>query len=128
MVMNMKKTNRIRIFFVLTALTVCVAYYSGYHYMLERNKEKESITAEENKKEDEKLSAVESANMTQPHRYLVMDDDGYLCVYMDNTDTLYMYTDIRTSELPEKLKEEIKTGKVFQNLEELYLFLESYSS
>lgn len=129
-VMNMKKTNRIRIFFLFTALAVCIGYYAGYQYMTNSNEETAPPVADANPGQEvnDTELAVESANMTKSYTYLVLDDEGYLSVYMNDTDTLYMYTDIKTSELPAALQVEVREGKSFEQLEELYRFLESYSS
>lgn len=129
-VMNMKKTNRIRIFFVFTAFAVCIGYYAGYQYMTQSEEEAVPPVADAypGQETDGQEPVVEISSMTKPYTYLVLDDEGYLSVYMNDTDTLYMYTDIKTSELPAELQEEVQTGKSFRQLEELYRFLESYSS
>lgn len=128
-VMNMKKTNRIRIFFLFTALAVCIGYYAGYQYMTQPKDEIPPVAeAYPGQEAEEVQPIIESASMTKPYKYLVLNDEGYLSVYMNDTDTLYMYTDIKTSELPAELQEEVQHGKPFGELEELYRFLESYSS
>ena len=51
-----------------------------------------------------------------------------LAVYLQDGQTLYEYTDISVQELPEELQEEIISGKRIETTEELYGFLENYSS
>ncbi|MBR4999103.1 MAG: hypothetical protein IKY10_04400 [Clostridia bacterium] len=47
---------------------------------------------------------------------------------MSDRETVYEYTDILVSELPYVLQNEIKNGKYIENMQELYGFLENYSS
>ncbi len=54
--------------------------------------------------------------------------DHFIVVYEEDRNTLYMNTDILLSLLPESLQTEIMEGKYVASEEELYLFLESYSS
>lgn len=50
-------------------------------------------------------------------------------VIVRNVDqTLYAYTEVKFNSLPEELKRKILNGYEIQNLEELYEFLEAYSS
>ena len=60
--------------------------------------------------------------------FVIREEDGYLNVYFGEEDALYMYTGIAYQGLPEELKKEISNGKTFDTLEDLYRFLESYSS
>lgn len=53
---------------------------------------------------------------------------GRLVVYYTDDDELYAYTEIKFDKLPEELKREILKGKYIESVEELYEFLESYSS
>lgn len=53
---------------------------------------------------------------------------GRVVVYHTKDDSLYAYTEIKFGNLPEELKREILAGKYITSAEELYRFLESYSS
>ena len=53
---------------------------------------------------------------------------GKVIVRQFYDDTLYAYTEIKFADLPENLKQEILSGKYIENIEELYEFLETYSS
>jgi len=59
--------------------------------------------------------------------YLMVEDD-YITVYRGDLKTVYLYTDIYMQHLPEELQQEILDKKYIANEEELYNFLESYSS
>ena len=54
--------------------------------------------------------------------------DHFIVVYEEDRSTLYMNTDILLERLPDSLQREIMEGKFVASEEELYLFLESYSS
>ena len=53
---------------------------------------------------------------------------NYVTVYTLPEDTLYEYTDVILDVLPEETKEKIRQGKYLRNEEELYNFLENYTS
>lgn len=53
---------------------------------------------------------------------------GRIVVYQTEDDSLYAYTEVKFNKLPEELQKEILSGKYIKTIEELYHFLESYSS
>lgn len=63
----------------------------------------------------------------QPCFYLVAENN-FITVYQENLQEVYMYTDIALDGLPDALQSEIIQRKLMRNEEELYCFLESYSS
>ncbi len=64
----------------------------------------------------------------EPECYLLTVENHYVVVYYKNLDTLYCYTDICIEQLPERIQKEIMQIKKIETEEELYGFLESYSS
>ncbi len=135
MVIIMNKTNRIRYFFLVTAICAVLSYYLGYQiideleYAGQDDGGKTQIAAtEEATKDSEESSEVEISNMDVPYEYVIVEEEGYLTVYMKDLKTVYMYTDISYGELSDDLQQEISKGKKFSTLEELYNFLENYSS
>ena len=60
--------------------------------------------------------------------YYLKNVNGYVVVFLSDKKTAYEYTDILCEELPESVREEIANGKYIENQEELYGFLENYSS
>ena len=54
--------------------------------------------------------------------------DHFIVVYEEDGQSLYMNTDILLERLPDSLQREIMVGKHVESEEELYQFLESYSS
>ena len=59
--------------------------------------------------------------------YLVAEDN-YVTVYKSDMKTVYLYTDINMDILPYDIQTEILDRKYIEDEEELYNFLESYSS
>ncbi|MBD5508736.1 MAG: hypothetical protein HDR05_12020 [Lachnospiraceae bacterium] len=60
--------------------------------------------------------------------FYLMVADHFIVVYEEDGQSLYMNTDILLERLPDSLQREIMVGKHVENEEELYQFLESYSS
>lgn len=59
--------------------------------------------------------------------YLVVEDH-YITVYKEDRETIYAYTGIHADTLPKTMREEVFAGKEIHSMEELYNFLETYSS
>lgn len=60
--------------------------------------------------------------------YYLMVQDGKVVVMEEDKETVYLTTDIYAEALSDHLKQELIMGKFIYNIEELYGFLESYSS
>lgn len=60
--------------------------------------------------------------------FLLKDTENTVTVYLEDGETVYEYTDIATDSLPEELQAEMKSGKTIPTVDELYSFLENYSS
>lgn len=60
--------------------------------------------------------------------FYLMVADHYVIVYKEDKQSIYMNTDILLESLSSKLQDEIIKGKYIENEQELYNFLESYSS
>lgn len=60
--------------------------------------------------------------------FYLMVADHFVVVFREDKQSLYMCTDILLESLGSELQEEIIEGKYIENEEELYNFLESYSS
>ena len=124
--MNMKNTKRMRTFFLGALVLSISAWIGGRQYYLKLNEKEQEKIIEVQEAETEQFE--ESANIQNKKAFVVREEDGYLNVYFGEEDALYMYTGITYQGLPEELKKEISNGKTFDTLEDLYRFLESYSS
>lgn len=60
--------------------------------------------------------------------FYLVNEKNYVVVYCDDLKTVYMNTNIALDSLPDALKQEIIQNKYIASEEELYNFLESYSS
>ena len=134
----MKKVNRIRLYFILGTVFGITGYFAGYRYVTGEFPEEitvmpESVTEPETdqgrgSEEPDTEPVAESALIQKSYEYVIVAEDGYLSVYRADQKTKYMDTDISVKELNDDIKEEIRHGKKFENAEELYGFLENYSS
>lgn len=62
------------------------------------------------------------------YKYFLVAENGFITVYYADKSTVYEYTNISTEDLPNELKEEVVNGKYITTLDDLYNFLENYSS
>lgn len=123
----MRKTNRIRLIFVLSAVIGCAAYGGGYYYMQQQKPQPNPGQAEQILAAEEK-ETIESGTMILPYEYVLKEEDGFVVVYYADGETLYDNTAIVVELLPWRLQQEIRGGKQVSNETELYNFLENYSS
>lgn len=73
-------------------------------------------------------SVVTDGHALKDDCFFLKEANGYVVVYLSDGKTVYEYTDISYEELPEKIKMEVSNGKYIEDQEELYGFLENYSS
>lgn len=62
------------------------------------------------------------------YQFKLVNDNNYISVYLVPEYELFEYTDIIMDVLPVEIQEEIRHGKYLKNEEELYSFLENYTS
>jgi len=60
--------------------------------------------------------------------YFIIDNNGFITIYKEDKKTLYEYTNIAASSLPDSLREEVQKGMFLKDDEALYNFLENYTS
>lgn len=73
-------------------------------------------------------SVVADGQALKEDCFYLLEVNGYVVVYLSDKKTPYEYTDILYDDLPNLLQNEIRNGKYIESLEELYGFLENYSS
>ena len=118
----MTKTNRIRASFILGA-AILTGAGCLWNASLETDPEEHE---EKSKPKQEEMK--ETSGSETPYEYVVVNDNGYLTVYQKDLKTVYFQTDIPYAELHTELQEKIDQGYLIQDEEELYDFLENYSS
>lgn len=99
------------------ALVACIILILGIFaigYKKERNAEEILLAARE--------------DASKESYFYLSELNGYVAVYLDDQSTIYEYTNIAVAELPEQVKNEIINGKKIKSVQELYGFLENYSS
>lgn len=79
-----------------------------------------------NQGEDEDSSPEESDS--SEYEFVLVNNNNYVTVYRLPENEIYEYTDVIMDVLPVELQEEIQQGKYLRNEEELYNFLENYTS
>ena len=91
--------------------------------MLSSEKPKPEEVAQEMVTDTEKMT--ESMSHLSYTKYYVHASEGYVVIYHE---TVYCETSIRVEHLPEELQSGLKEGIALCSDEELYEFLENYSS
>lgn len=133
----MRKTCSIRILLfgiILTAaLSLCGGFFAGTRKSWNAYEQRIALLQQKNetllaKQEQSKENSAESLKVVEPYQYVLLAEDGFVVVYHTDRKTLYAATDILLKELPEELQQEIQNGKMIDSEEQLYNFLENYSS
>ena len=90
--------------------------------------EKEEVIIEETTTQTaENVIKIEESNPKKAQLFII-EEDGYLVIYNQITSERYDNTSIYVKDLPERLQKELESGLYFYNEQELYDFLENYSS
>ena len=124
-----------------------LAWYSGSLYsgkalreenarLLEQLQSLNHFTEKEEAPLPEKQTASTSSKDTdtdttgtsEENLFLLREENGKIVVYRGDSGLLYEQTDISPDGLPPELQQEIRSGKTLAGEEELYDFLENYTS
>ncbi len=77
----------------------------------------------------EKVVIQMNYEYTQPSEsFYLMVENNFIVVYLDDKETVYMYTDILLTELPDRIQQDVINVMFIPDEENLYDFLETYSS
>lgn len=116
----MKKRYSISFF---AAIVICFTILSfAYQMSYEHAREQAALRNRQESSVPTKGTASKADN------YYLKDLNGFIAVYHNDRKTIYEYTDIRMDGLPDLLADEIRKWKPIDSLENLYGFLENYSS
>lgn len=121
----MRKTNSVRLFFVLSAAACCAAYSGGYYFVKQQEHTEPKLATYQLQESHE---IIESGSILLPYQFILKERDGFVVIYYADGETLYDQTAIPMEQLPWRLQREIREGKKIAGETELYNFLESYSS
>ena len=105
---------------------VTYGYRAEYRYSQELVEEGEKEQTENSISQEKTVSTQGDAQKDE--LYYLKDLNGYVVVYMNDRTTVYEYTNILISDLPDTYQNEIKNGLIIEGTEKLYGFLENYSS
>ena len=105
---------------------VTYGYRAEYRYSQELVEEGEKEQTENSISQEKTVST--QGNAQKDELYYLKDLNGYVVVYMNDRTTVYEYTNILISDLPDTYRNEIKNGMIIEGTEKLYGFLENYSS
>ena len=127
----MKKKYGIGFLVVLCIILVGISVVYDVSYRSAKKREEARLKTEQTQAESsaKKQVVVEAkGKAVEDDGYYLAEKNGYVVVYLSDKKTVYEYTDILFRDLPEELQAEIETGKLVENTELLYGFLENYSS
>lgn len=122
----MKKT--VGICFFAAALVVVGACY---FVPSKNNAEQGEKMPQQIQSETEEMTALEITESMAPpgnYEYVILVKDDVLVVCRKGEKEIYFETNIRVDELDETVEKKAESGIYFQNEQELFAFLESYSS
>lgn len=115
---------------IIAVLVITCAYQLSYHKAKERAEEARIEKEEQLRKaeEENQESVTADGDAFKEDCYYLMEVNGYVVVYLSDKKTPYEYTSIPFDELPDRIRQEVRNGKYIESTEELYGFLENYSS
>ena len=112
--------------FLLIAALLAAGYQISYRHVMDRQ-----AAAAEEEAATESIAAEGEAvkeEKSEGDGYWISQLQGYVTVYLSDRTTIYEMTEIPLSDLPEEVRQEIAAGKYVAARDELYGFLENYSS
>ena len=123
------KKYMIGFFSVLFLITGCLiaGYEVSYRNMLAKEKSVDTAQIENPDSIKIRRSSAKGEFVTD-NSYYLKELQGYVAVYLQDGTTLYEITDLSVDDLPNEVKTELENGIYMNSAEELYGFLENYSS
>lgn len=122
----MNKINRFLLLYMIVITVLCGYMCYVAFYKKDEAKEKliHQVQSTITHQEKEQKATTAKPKVT----YGLEIRDGHLVVINNQTKEIFEYTDMKKEELPADILKMLKTKKVFETREEVYHFLESYSS
>ena len=111
--------------FVAAGLILTAGYQFTYNKVLERQAAQPQDEAYGTESIAEEGGAVKN---DENEGYYLRELHGFVAVYLSDKETVYEFTEIPVSDLPEEVRQEVAEGKYISDMKELYAFLENYSS
>lgn len=117
--------------FFAVFLIAGVLLAAGYQITYDHAMEKQAARAEEEITDAESIAAEGEAVRNEEEEkegFWLCELQGFVVVYLSDRKTIYEFTEIPLTDLPEEVQQEIAEGRFVEKEEELYAFLENYSS
>ena len=114
------------IILLLSALFLILGAYEYSYEMARDRAREEKLTNYEEQVADGAVKTEGAAKKADC--FYLFEEHGFITVYLSDKETVFEYTSIDVDELPKELKAEIRNGKYMEDQDELYSFLETYSS
>ena len=128
----MKKTTSICLFTGMIFLLLVMVVYLLFTQQDTGEKEQDLAAATEEMPAEtdteKELKTTESLAVYEQYEYIIKQKDGILVVYQSDGITEFFETNIRIRDLNEDMVKKLENGIRFSDDQELYAFLESYSS
>lgn len=123
----MRKKYCIGFFVAIFMIVICLelGYRWKDHYIEEKQEEQTELSM--SMVQDEKMVTAK-AEGKKNSEYLLKELNGYVIVYLSDEKTVYEVTGIAISELPDEVQTQVREGMKLYSADELYAFLENYSS
>lgn len=122
----MKRQYSICIFVVLLITISALMIWAGTKHM-GGGKQLQDITQDETESSTQE-NAIYSGKTQESYEYIIFDVDGHLLVYYADNVTVFFDTGILSRNLSEEMRRQLVYGIRFDDEDELYEFLENYSS
>ena len=126
----MKKTTSICLFTGMIFLLLVMVVYLLFTQQDTGEQDLAAATEEMPAETDteKELKTTESLAVYESYAYVIKQKDGILVVYQSDGITEFFETNIRIRDLNEDMVKKLENGIRFSDDQELYAFLESYSS
>ena len=106
--------------FLILGMLLAAGYQLTYDHVMDRQEARagDEVSGTES-------IAAEGEKVKNPDA----EEEGfYLCELQSDRSTIYEFTEIPVTDLPEEVQQEVAEGKYVGTVKELYAFLENYSS
>lgn len=105
----------------ILVLLLGIGYQVSYQHVMDTQQAKQEAQTKTE-------SITTKGDAVKNEGYYLCELQGYVTVYLSDRTTIYEFTEIPLTDLPEELQQEVKEGKYMKTEKEIYAFLENYSS
>lgn len=113
---------------------VFIIWFGVFLFSFGKNKnsgEKENVSMEQLVDNSDNIENVQQTSAAQPDidlSFYLVYEDGRVVIYREPERELYDYAEINMDSLPVEIREQLKLGLYIDGLDNLYDFLQAYSS